>query len=196
MQIASVVGGFSLGQADMLRRAMGKKKKDVMDEMKVSFIDGAIAQKFPGDIADHILELCYKFAEYGFNKSHSAAYAMISYQTGYLKANYMLEYMTALLSSVSGNLDKLELFVKDCRQLGLTILPPDVNRSCHDFTCMDKDIIYGLGAIKNVGEAAIENIVDVRQNGQRYTGFIDFCERVDLKLVNKRVFESLIRCGA
>lgn len=194
MQIASTVGGFSLGQADMLRRAMGKKKKDVMDKMKDEFLEGAKAQDLPVNTADKIFELCYKFAEYGFNKSHSAAYALISYQTAYLKANYPVEYMTALLSSVIGNTEKAALYINECKDMGLEIRPPDINHSYYDFSMEEKAIRFGLGAIKNVGEGAIQNIIEARQNGP-FADLMDVCNRVDLKQVNKRVFEGIIKCG-
>lgn len=202
MQIASEIGGFTLGQADMLRRAMGKKKKDVMDAMKEDFLSGAEKKKFPLDKATRIFDLCYKFAEYGFNKSHSAAYALISYQTAYLKANYPHEYMAALLSSVTSVSDKTSLYIQECQDMGLDVLPPSVEESLYDFTVVDhptlegdKAIRFGLGAIKNVGEGAIESIIQERKEGA-YKSLSDFAMRVDLKQVNKRVFESLIKCGA
>ncbi|MEK9657813.1 MAG: DNA polymerase III subunit alpha [bacterium] len=200
MQIASIVGGFSLGQADMLRRAMGKKKKSVMDEMKVTFLEGAEAKNVPVKKAIKIFDLCYKFAEYGFNKSHSAAYALISYQTAYLKKHFPEEYMTALLSSVLGSGDKAALYVQNCRDLGITILGPSVNDSKAAFTIEankegKKAIRLGLAAIKNVGEAAIESIIKERRN-RPYKDMMDFCMRVDLRQVNKRVLESLIKSSA
>lgn len=196
MQIASVVGGFTLGQADMLRRAMGKKKKEVMDQMKEAFLDGAEQKQIPKLKAAKIFELCDKFAQYGFNKSHSAAYAMISYQTAYLKANYTMEYMAALLSSVLGNTDKVTLYINDCAQMDITILSPDVNESGVDFTIIDdKSIRFGLGAVKNVGEGAIESIIQHREKAP-YSDLSDMLNKVDLKQVNKRVVESLVKCGA
>jgi DNA polymerase-3 subunit alpha len=196
MQIASVIGGFTLGQADMLRRAMGKKKKEEMDKLREEFVNGAITRSFPETKARHIFELCYKFAEYGFNKSHSAAYALISYQTAYLKANFPLEYMTALLSSVLGVTDRVSIYVNECKAMGIQILPPDVNYSGVTFTIQDNPqaIRFGLGAIKNVGEGAIETVIKNRDGG--YASFGDLCLNVDLKQVNKRVFESLIKSGA
>ena len=192
MQIASVVGGFSLAQADMLRRAMGKKKKEEMDKPKDQFLQGAQSKHIDLQKATQIFELCYKFAEYGFNKSHSAAYALISYQTAYLKANYAPEYMTALLSSVIGSTDRAHDYIDACQQLGLCVVPPDINHSDRDFTIQDKGIRFGLGAIKNVGEVAIDSIVEHRP----YRSLMDFFMRVDSKLVNKRVVESLIKSGA
>ena len=195
MQIASTVGGFTLGQADMLRRAMGKKKKDVMDKMKGDFLAGAEKLEIPLKKAEKIFDLCYKFAEYGFNKSHSAAYALISYQTAYLKANFPKEYMSSLLSSILGSADKISLYIDECKDLGLNVLGPDINESEYDFSIPDKGIRFGLGAIKNVGEAAIFNIIEVRSKGGKFVSFMDFCSRVDLRVVNKRVLESFIKGG-
>jgi len=202
MQIASEIGGFSLGEADMLRRAMGKKQKSVMDEMRESFLDGAHKKRFPKEKAMRIFDLCYKFAEYGFNKSHSAAYALISYQTAYLKANYPHEYMAALLSSVSSTSDKTSLYIQECQDMGLTVLPPSVQDSLYDFTVVGADgdekkkaIRFGLGAIKNIGEGAIESIINERAD-LPYSSLSDFVMKVDLKQVNKRVIESLIKSGA
>ncbi len=202
MQIASVIGGFSLGQADMLRRAMGKKKKEDMDKMREAFLDGAKEKKFPSDKSERIFDLCYKFAEYGFNKSHSAAYAMISYQTAYLKANYPGEYMASLLSSVLGSSDKTSLYINECVSMGLRVLPPSVNESIEDFSIVSDPenpakpaIRFGLGAVKNVGEGAIESIIANRKTAP-YQSLMDMCSRIDLKQTNKRVLESLIKCGA
>jgi len=195
MQIASVVGGFTLGEADMLRRAMGKKKKSVMDEMKAQFIEGAVLKTFPKDKAERIFELCYKFAEYGFNKSHSAAYAKISYQTAFLKVHYPQAYMSALLSSVLGAADKTAMYVAESNRLGIKVLLPDINRSDYHYSIVGQDISFGLGAIKNVGEGAIESIISTRADAS-YTSLFDFCCRVDLRQVNKRVVESLIKAGA
>ncbi len=199
MQIASVVGGFSLGQADMLRRAMGKKKKDVMDKMKDDFLAGAEKKSFDVKTAQKIFELCYKFAEYGFNKSHSAAYAKISFQTAFLKANYPYEYMTSLLSSVYTFSDKVSLYIAECKSMGIEVLPPDVNQSKANFSIVmhneKRAICYGLSAIKNVGEAAVESIVEAQKEGN-FQSLSNFCQRVDLKQVNKRVVESLIKSGS
>lgn len=200
MQIASVIGGFSLGQADMLRRAMGKKKKSEMDKMKVSFLAGAKKNKIPEQKAVKIFDLCYKFAEYGFNKSHSAAYALISYQTAYLKAHFPVAYMTALLSSVLGSGEKAALYVNNCKKMNISILKPCINKSKNDFIIetnseQKNSIRLGLAAIKNVGEGAIESIVSKRPD-QGYKDLFDFCLKVDLRQVNKRVIESLIFSGA
>ena len=195
MQIASVIGGFSLGQADMLRRAMGKKKKSVMDEMKETFLKGAESKQINLDKANKVFELCYKFAEYGFNKSHSAAYSVVSYHTAYLKTHYPAEYMTALLSSVQGVSEKISLYIQESIDMNLQILPPNVNESTIDFVTKDNKIRFGLGSVKNVGDGAIENIVQKRRDGN-YKSLMDFCTKVDLKVVNKRVIESLIKVGA
>ena len=204
MQIASKIGGFSLGQADVLRRAMGKKKKSEMDRMQVLFLEGADERGFPVHKAKKIFELCYKFAEYGFNKSHSAAYALISYQTAYLKANYPVEYMCGLLSSVLSVSDKTSLYITESVAMGIPVLQPDVNDSLTDFSVTKapnkegeivRAIRFGMGAIKNVGEGAIISIIENRESGP-YEDLWDFCTRVDLKQVNKRVVESLIKSGA
>lgn len=196
MQIASSVGGFSLGQADMLRKAMGKKQKDVMDEMRVDFLDGAKEKSINVKIAEKIFDLCYKFAEYGFNKSHSAAYALISFQTAYLKAHYPNEYMAALLSSVLGVTEKISMYIAECTRMKIEVLPPDVNGSKTDFTIVPEGIRFGLAAIKNVGDGAIESIVTNREEDGPYKSLSDLCLRVDLRQVNKRVVESLIKSGA
>ena len=195
MQIASVVAGFSLGQSDMMRRAMGKKKKEEMDKLRDDFLLGAQHKSISLEKAGRIFDLCYKFAEYGFNKSHSAAYALISYQTAYLKANYAKPYLTALLSSVLGSADKTALYIRECKRLGLDVSPPAINHSFADFTLTDTGILFGLKAIKNVGEGAIASIVQNREEKGPYTSLSDFCSRVDLKQVNKRVVESLIKSG-
>ena len=201
MQIASTIAGFTLGQADMLRRAMGKKKKDVMDKLRIEFIDGAKQRDIPIKKAEDVFDLCYKFAEYGFNKSHSAAYAMISFQTAFLKANYTVEYMASLLSSVVNNSEKTALYMQECKELDVLVLSPDVNESKHYFTVVNhegddgtkiKAIRFGLSAIKNVGDGAIETIAE----NAPYNDLADFCLSVDLKQCNKRVFESLIKAGA
>ncbi len=195
MQIASAIAGFTLGEADELRRAMGKKKKDVMDGMRVKFIDGAKANKNPTDKSERIFDLCYKFAEYGFNKSHSAAYALISYQTAYLKTHYPKEYLCALLSSVLGSNDKTALYIAECRKMGISVLAPDVRKSGVSFLVTDEGIRFGMGAIKNVGEGAIESICGAREGKGDFPTLMDFCLKVDLKQVNKRVIESLIKTG-
>jgi len=197
MQIASVIGGFTLSQADMLRRAMGKKKKSVMDELQAQFLSGAEARGFAADKAEAIFQLCYKFSEYGFNKSHSVAYALLSYQTAYLKAHYPVPYMIALLNSVQSDSDKTALYVHEARRLGIAIHLPNINTSQLGATVAQRSqaaIQFGLGGIRNVGEQAIESILAERALGP-YTDLRDFLMRVDLRQVNKRVVESLIKSG-
>jgi len=196
MRIANVLAGFSLGEADILRRAMGKKNPKLMDKQREKFIQGAIKQGVEPSTARRVFELMAHFAGYGFNKSHSAGYALISYQTAYLKANYPLEFMAALLTSERENTDKLVLYVNECRRMEIEVLPPDVNESSSTFTVTGSRIRFGLTAIKNVGEAAIFSILKTRKKEGRFTSIFDFCRRVDLRAVNKRVMESLIKCGA
>ncbi len=195
MQIAQVLGGYSLGEADLLRRAMGKKIKEEMDKQKDRFLEGCKKNKVPIKIAEDIFEKMAKFAEYGFNKSHSAAYAYIAYQTAYLKAHYPVEFMTALLTEDKENQDKIIKDINECKNLNIEILPPDVNESFLDFTIVDDKIRFGLGAIKNVGEKAISVIIENREK-EKYKTLYDFCYRVDLNKVNKKVIESLIKSGA
>ncbi|MGI5839654.1 MAG: DNA polymerase III subunit alpha [bacterium] len=196
MRIVSDLAGFTLGQADLLRRAIGKKKADVLAAQKEAFCRGAAANDVPLKTAEELFNLIMQFADYGFNKSHSAAYALVSYQTAFLKANYPVEFMAALLTSVMGNSDKIALYIEECRHLGLEILPPDVNESDEKFTVVANKIRFGLSAIKNVGKGAIDSIVEERARKGSFLSLRDFCERVDLRLVNKRVLESLIKCGA
>jgi DNA polymerase III subunit alpha len=196
MKIANVLAGFSMGQADILRRAMGKKKPEEMEKQKIQFINGAKDKHIPQKKAEKIFDLMAYFAGYGFNKSHSAAYALISYQTAYLKAHYPVEFMAALLSCVMGNSDKVVLYINECRDLGIRILPPDVNESRKDFTVVEGGIRFGLAAIKNVGEGAIESIRTSREKEGPFDSIFDFCRRVDLRKVNRRTIEGLIKSGA
>ncbi len=196
MQIAVKLAGFTLGQADTLRKAMGKKKPEVMAKMKEQFIHGATAKKIPAKKAESVFDNMEKFAEYGFNKSHSAAYALITYQTAYLKAHYKVEFMAALLSSEMDNTDKVVKYISDCRDMAITVSPPDVNRSDAYFTVADGRILFGLAAVKNVGHAAIESIMQAGKEQGEFTSLYDFCRKVDLRKVNKRVIEGLIKCGA
>ena len=207
MQIARDLAGYSLGRADLLRRAMGKKKKEAMEEERQNFIQGLSDSEgnwlIPGALrmglsrteAVEIFDLMAKFAEYGFNKGHAAAYAVISYQTAYLKANFPLEFTAALLSSVMGSTDKISCYIQEARTTGIKVLPPDVQFSRIDFTLEQQAIRFGLGAIRNVGTHVIEKILAARKSGPFKT-FYDFCVRVDGKVLNKRVLESLIRAGA
>ena len=197
MQIAQDLAGYSLGTADLLRRAMGKKKPEEMAKQREMFTTGAVANNVEESVATYIFDLMEKFAGYGFNKSHSAAYALIAYQTAWLKAHYPSEFMAAVLSSDMDNTDKVVLFIDECRDMGLDILPPDVNSSEYRFTTNDEgQIIYGLGAIKGVGEAAIESIIQQRKSDGDYLSHEDLARRIDLRKANRRVQEALIRSGA
>jgi DNA polymerase-3 subunit alpha len=197
MRIASVLASFSLGDADILRRAMGKKKMDEMATQKEKFLKGCQANNIPPRKAERIFELMEKFAEYGFNKSHSAAYALVSYQTAYLKYHHRTVFMAALLTSEKDNTDKILQYIGDCKANDIDVLPPDVNESERNFSVVgDHDIRFGLAAVKNVGESAIDSILEARAAQGPFASFIDFCERVDSRKVNRRVLESLIKCGA
>lgn len=196
MQIASTLAGFTLGQADLLRRAMGKKKHDVLAAQKDNFMNGAIARGIDAKLAKEIFELMEHFADYGFNKSHSAAYAFVTYQTAYLKAHYPQEFMAALLSSVMGVNEKIGFYIEECRRMKIAVLPPDINASYASFSVDGSAIRFGLAAVKNVGENAIENLTAAREKEGNFTSIVDFCAKVDLRVVNKRVIESLIKCGA
>jgi DNA polymerase III subunit alpha len=195
MQIASKLADFTLGDADLLRRAMGKKIPAVMELNKDKFLKGAENKGIARKKAERIFDLMAMFAGYGFNKSHSAAYAMISYQTAYLKSHYPVEFMAALMTSEMSNQDKITAFIYDLRNLKIELLPPDVNKSSVNFTVEDEKIRFGLKAVKNVGESAIHAIIEAREDGT-FRDLFDFCSRVDLRRVNKRVIESLIKCGA
>ncbi len=196
MTIANRVAGFSLGQADLLRRAMGKKKPEEMEKQKTEFIDGAIAKGMERDKAEKMFDLIAYFAGYGFNKSHSAAYAVITYQTAYLKTHFLNEFMAALLTTESGNSDKIVRYLNECRELSIPILPPDVNESHKDFTVTPHGIRFGLTAIKNVGEGAIDAILEARREHGRFATLTDVTRHVDARKLNKRVLEGLIKSGA
>jgi DNA polymerase-3 subunit alpha len=198
MQIAATLGGFTLGETDILRKAMGKKKADVMAGEKLKFLSGCKARSVPEKKAQRIWEQMETFAGYGFNKSHSAAYAWLAYQTGYLKANYPAHFMAALLTSERANVDKMVQYIEEARELGLRVLPPDVNQSQLFFAVVDdagqEAIRFGMAAIRNVGEGAAEAVLAARSSGP-FLSLHDFCERVDLKAVNRRVVESFIKGG-
>ena len=196
MQISNVLAGYTLGEADLLRRAMGKKKAEEMAKQRKRFMEGARQKSIPEAKADEIFSLMEYFAGYGFNKSHTAAYALITYQTAYLKAHYPVEFMAALLTSDMDNTDRVVKYINECRELNITILPPDVNESFRMFSVVDGKIRFGLAAVKNVGVGAIDSIIETRERDGKYQSLHDFCERVDLTKVNKRVVESLIKCGA
>ncbi|MCU0651752.1 MAG: DNA polymerase III subunit alpha [Candidatus Omnitrophica bacterium] len=196
MQIASVLAGFSLAQADILRKAMGKKIPEVMEKQRKNFVHGCIKNEIRESTATKIFDLIEYFSGYGFNKSHSAAYALISYRTAYLKANYPVEFMCALLTSERDNTDKIVEYVNEAEHMGITILPPDINESDALFKVIDdKTIRFGMLAIKNVGAGAIESIIEARKK-EKVTSLEQLCENLDLRLVNKKVLESLIKCGA
>jgi DNA polymerase-3 subunit alpha len=196
MQIAQVIAGYSLGEADILRRAMGKKKKEEMDQQRERFLQGAVARGFAPRKAEKLFEQMAKFAEYGFNKSHSAAYAYLAYVTAYLKAHYPVEFMSALLTSETGNTAKVVKYINECRDLGIRVLPPDVNASDMHFTPDGDAIRFGLGAIKNLGAAAVQAIVNARSECGPFETLEDFCENVDLSAINRRIIENLIKSGA
>jgi len=196
MKIANVLAGASLGDADLLRRAMGKKKPEEMAKEKVKFLAGAEKNHIPADKAEYIFDLMAKFAGYGFNKSHSAAYALISYQTAWLKTHYPAQFMAALLSCDMNNTDKVVLYIAECRDHEIEVLPPDINESARDFTVIDERIRFGLAAVKNVGDSALDSILEEREKAGRYRSLDDFCNRIDSRKVNRRVIESLIKAGA
>ncbi len=196
MQIANRLAGFSMGKADILRWAMGKKKKKKMAELRKDFVHGALANGVDERDADKIFDLMYFFSGYGFNKSHSAAYSLLSYYTAFLKANHPREYMAALMSSEMGNTDKVVYYIGKCRDMGIDILPADINESGFRFTVVDDGIRFGLGAVKNVGRGAIESIIQAREKVGGFHTIYDFLESIDLRLNNKRVIESLIMAGA
>jgi len=204
MEIAKVLAGYSLGAADLLRRAMGKKIPEEMDRHKSIFLNGDAKLGIPGAVkkgidakkAEKVFDLMAYFAGYGFNKSHSAAYAMIAYQTAYLKAHHPVEFIAALISSDMDNTDKVVQYISECRERGIEVLPPDLNESSMDFTVVGNKIRFGLAAVKNVGGSAIDDILKARETGGPFKSISDFFTRVDLKKVNKRVIEGLIKCGA
>ena len=196
MKIASDLARYSLGEGDNLRRAMGKKDPAEMARQRVRFLDGAKANGISQDAAEYIFDLMEKFAGYGFNKSHSAAYAVISYQTAYVKAHYPAEFMAAIITSEVSNSDKILAHVSACRDMGIEVLPPDVNRSFNEFTVEGQAIRYGLSGIKGVGEGAVESIVEEREKDGPFGSLLDFCQRVNLRKVNKKVLESLVKSGA
>jgi DNA polymerase-3 subunit alpha len=196
MRIASKLANFSLEDADILRRAMSKKDPKEMEMQKEKFLQGSRKNRINLTKAEKIFDLMAKFAEYGFNKSHSAAYALIAYQTAYLKAHYPIEFMAALLTSEVQNADKIVKYIAECREMGINILPPDINESHKNFTVVGNQIRFGLAAVKNVGDAALDAILAEREEQGRFQSLSDFCKRVDLRKVNRRVVESLIKCGA
>jgi DNA polymerase-3 subunit alpha len=197
MQIANRLAGYSLGDADLLRRAMGKKKPEEMAAQRERFVQGAVQRGFPPKKIEKIFDLMAQFAGYGFNKSHSAAYALLAYHTAYLKTHHPIDFMAALLTSVTGSTDDVVKYINECREMGIAVEPPDINVSDANFTPHGQAIRFGLAAVKNVGGNAIESIVAARKKlGRNFRSLYEFCEEVDLRLLNKRVVESLIKSGA
>ena len=196
MQISNRLAGYSLGDADLLRRAMGKKKPEEMAKQRERFVKGALERGFPQRKIEKIFDLMEQFAGYGFNKSHSAAYAYLAFVTAYLKAHYPVDFMAALLTSETGNTAKVVKYINECREMGIRILPPDVNHSEWSFTPDGEAIRFGLGAVKNLGQSAVEAIRAAREQEGRFTSIHQFCEKVDLGAVNRRMIESLIKAGA
>src|SRR5580765_2041010 len=196
MQIANVLAGYSLGEADLLRRAMGKKIAEEMAAQRERFVKGAVERGFPEKKIIHIFDLMEQFAGYGFNKSHSAAYALLAYQTAYLKTHYPVEFMAALLTSQMGNTDNVVKYINECREMKIPVEQPNINVSDSNFTPHESAIRFGLAAVKNVGRNAIESITSARKELGRFGSIFEFCEKVDLRLLNKRVLESLIKAGA
>lgn len=196
MKVANEMAGYSLGQADNLRRAMGKKIPEEMEKQREIFVEGAVKNNVNKKTADKVFETMAYFAGYGFNKSHSAAYALIAYQTAYLKANYPKEFMAALLSSEINNTDKMVQYIEECKQMGIQVLPPDINESKAGFSIVEDNIRFGLTAVKNVGRAPVENIIGGREKHGKYASLYDFTEHLDTRIVNRKVLESLIKCGA
>jgi DNA polymerase-3 subunit alpha len=196
MKIAQVLANYTLAEADELRKAIGKKKVEVMAQHKARFVEGASRNRVDSKVAERLFALIDKFGGYGFNKSHSAAYAVIAYQTAFLKAHYPVQFMAALLTQDMGNQDKTIKNIAECREMGIRILPPDLNESQPDFAVVEGGIRFGLGAVKNVGLKAVESVIEERDKGGAFTDLVDFCRRVDGTKVNRRVVESLIQCGA
>lgn len=195
MQIVQVLAGFSLGQADLLRRAMGKKKHEILLAQKENFLKGCAQNQIDADLATTIFDLLTHFADYGFNKSHSAAYALVAWQTAYLKAHYPAEFMAAMLTSIMDT-QKVPRYIELARRMELEILPPDINASMANFSVDHEAIRFGLAAVRNVGDAAIASIVEARQADGGFKSLLDFCKRIDTSTINKRMLESLIKCGA
>ena len=195
MKIAQVLAGYSLGQADILRKAMGKKKISLIEEHRAIFLKGADERGFDQKKADDLYQLMANFAEYGFNKSHAVAYALIAYQTAFLKHYYPACFFAALLSTELSNTDKVTAYINDAKNYDIEVLPPDVNESLWLFNVVGDKVRFGLGAVKNVGESAVNSLINERVENGEFKGFIDFCQRVDLKAVNKRMIESLIKVG-
>ena len=196
MEIAKRMAGFSPAEADDLRKAVGKKKRDLMAQMRDQFLAGLADSGTDRRVAQDLWSLMTAAADYSFNRSHAACYALIAYRTAFLRANYPAEYMAAVISSVMSTKDKVPFFVNRCEEMGIEVLPPDVNSSDHGFVVSGKSIRFGLDAVKNVGHQAVEAILEARENGGPFSSIWDFCDRVDARAVNKRAVECLIKCGA
>src|SRR5699024_6985795 len=197
MQIAQVLAGYSLGQADLLRRAMGRKDMEEMAAQRKAFEEGARNNGVDGELAIRIFDLVEKFAGYGFNKSHSAAYALVAYHTAWLKVHYPAEFMAAVISAEMQNTDKVVTFVDECKAMGLKVLPPEVNSCGYRFIANDEGhVVYGRGAIKGLGEGPIQAIVNAREEGLVFDNLFDFCRRVEMKRMNRRAMEALVKAGA
>ncbi|MGA1479968.1 MAG: DNA polymerase III subunit alpha, partial [Candidatus Nanopelagicales bacterium] len=196
MAIAQKLAGYSLGNADLLRRAMGKKKKEILDKEYVPFRDGMVANGYSDGAIQTLWDILVPFSDYAFNKAHTAGYGLVSFWTAYLKANYPQEYMAALLTSVKDDKDKSAVYLNECRRMGIKVLPPDVNDSDFDFTPRGSDIRFGLSAVRNVGANVVDSIIATRKAHGRFASFYDFIDKVEASVCNKRVVESLIKAGA
>ncbi len=196
MQVSQKIAGFTMAEADGLRKAMGKKIPALMAEQRTKFIDGSQHEGYGAELGAELFDLIEYFAGYGFNKSHSACYAYVAFQTAWLKANHPAEYMAALLTSTKKDKDRTSLYLNECRTMGLTVRPPDANRSDMDFTVADGEVVFGLSAVRNVGEGVVEKIIEDRHARGPFQGFQDFLDRVDLGVLNRKTMESLIKAGA
>lgn len=195
MQIASSMAGFSLGEADLLRRAVSKKKRQVLDEQRTHFVSGSVGQGYTDEEANRVYDMIVRFADYGFPRAHAVAYGVLAFQTAWLKAHYPVPFMAAMLASFTGHQRKTAEYVDECRRMGLEVLPPDIQESGVSFTPTANAVRFGLAAIKNVGTQAIQSLMKEREAGP-FADLLDLCQRVDLRVVNKRVLESLIQAGA
>ena len=196
MRVAQRIAGYTLSEADDLRKACGKKKRDLIAQHRVKFVEGTIASGYEETLGTQLFDIIEPFADYAFNKSHAFGYGLISYQTAYLKANYRVEFMAAVLTGVKHNLDKAGIYLNDCRQAGITVQVPDINQSEVDFSSKDGVIPFGLSAVRNVGEGVVTPIVEERKANGPYKDFYDFCERVPTQILNRRSIEALTKAGA
>src|ERR671918_259991 len=195
MRISQVLAGYTLEEADNLRKATGKKIRSLIAKERSKFVEGCVAQGHTREFGENMFDIIEPFADYSFNKSHSVGYGYVAYQTAYLKANYPVEYLAALLTSVKANKDQTAVYLNECRQRGIDVLVPDVNESESDFAVRDGSIRFGLSGVRNVGEGLVQHIVAARDAGSPYTDFFDYCERVDPQALNKRTIEALIKAG-